>query len=402
MGRALLITQRVGPGLIETIDELTAKLNLDQMPIIGEAWIYQVFAVVMSALVAAYVVKRVLDHLERRAERTNNMWDDALVYAARRPAWVLIWSMGLMWAARITANQMDEGLADVLDQVQRILLIALLCWFILRLMKEIEQRLVDPRYRAKPVDQTTVSAIGKLLRASVIITAALVVLQSLGYSVSGGLAFGGIGGIAVGFAAKDLLANFFGGLMVYLDRPFAVGDWVRSPDRDIEGTVEHIGWRLTRIRTFDKRPIYVPNAIFNNIVVQNPSRMSHRRIYEHLGIRYSDIGHMEPIVHKVREMLKAHDDIDQNQTLMVFFDRCAPSSVDFFIYCFTTPVWAEYHRVKEDILLKVLTIIEDHEAQVAFPTSTLHLPDPLALRGEFQSADSGKQVANESHERSNA
>tara|TARA_R110000764_G_scaffold112761_8_gene199753 strand:- start:7347 stop:8513 length:1167 start_codon:yes stop_codon:yes gene_type:complete len=388
--------------LIETIDELTAKLNLDQMPIIGEAWIYQVFAVVMSALVAAYVVKRVLDHLERRAERTNNMWDDALVYAARRPAWVLIWSMGLMWAARITANEMDEGLADVLDQVQRILLIALLCWFILRLMKEIEQRLVDPRYRKKPVDQTTVSAIGKLLRASVIITAALVVLQSLGYSVSGVLAFGGIGGIAVGFAAKDLLANFFGGLMVYLDRPFAVGDWVRSPDRDIEGTVEHIGWRLTRIRTFDKRPIYVPNAIFNNIVVQNPSRMSHRRIYEHLGIRYSDIGHMEPIVHKVREMLKAHDDIDQNQTQMVFFDRCAPSSVDFFIYCFTTPVWAEYHRVKEDILLKVLAIIEDHEAQVAFPTSTLHLPDPLALRGEFQSAESGRQVSNESHERSNA
>jgi len=388
--------------LIETIEELTTKLSLEKMPIIGEAWIYQVFAVVLSALVTAYVVKRVLDHLEHKSQLTNNIWDDALVYAARRPAWVLIWAMGLMWAARITANQMDEGLADVLDQIQRILLIALLCWFILRLIKQVEQRLVDPRYREKPADQTTVSAIGKLLRASVIITAALVVLQSLGYSVSGVLAFGGIGGIAVGFAAKDLLANFFGGLMVFLDRPFAVGDWVRSPDRDIEGTVEHIGWRLTRIRTFDKRPIYVPNAIFNNIVVQNPSRMTHRRIYEHLGIRYSDIGHMEPIVSKVRTMLNEHEDIDENQTLMVFFDRCAPSSVDFFIYCFTTPVWAEYHRVKEDVLLKILAIIEDHEAQVAFPTSTLHLPDPLALRGEFQSDESGKSAANESHERSNA
>jgi len=373
--------------LIDTINDLTAELNLEQIPLIGEAWVYQVFAVVLSALVAAYVVKRVLDHLERRAERTHNMWDDALVYAARRPAWVLIWSMGLMWAARITANQMDEGLADVLDQIQRILLIVLLCWFILRLMKQIEKRLVDPRYREKPVDQTTVSAIGKLLRASVIITAALVILQTLGYSVSGVLAFGGIGGIAVGFAAKDLLANFFGGLMIYLDRPFAVGDWVRSPDRDIEGTVEHIGWRLSRIRTFDKRPIYVPNAIFNNIVVQNPSRMTHRRIYEHIGIRYADIGHMEPIVHKVREMLKEHEDIAQDQTQMVFFDRCAPSSVDFFIYCFTTPVWAEYHRVKEDVLLKILAIIEEHEAQVAFPTSTLHLPDPLALRAEAQQGE---------------
>ncbi|MGI3130981.1 mechanosensitive ion channel family protein [Halopseudomonas pachastrellae] len=361
--------------------------QIEQLPLIGEYWIYQVFAVVFSALVLAYIVKRVLDHVQRRAERTRNIWDDALVDAARRPAWVMIWSMGLMWAARITAVQMDQALEQVLDQIQRVLLIVLLAWFLLRLMQQIERRLVDPRYREKPADQTTVSAIGKLLRASVVITAALVILQSLGYSVSGVLAFGGIGGLAVGFAAKDLLANFFGGLMVYLDRPFVVGNWVRSPDRNIEGTVEHIGWRLTRIRTFDKRPLYIPNAIFNNIVVENPSRMTHRRIYEHVGIRYADIGRMEQIVADVREMLQGHEDIDQDQTLMVFFDRCAPSSVDFFIYCFTTPVWAEFHRVKEDVLLKILGIIEGHEAQVAFPTSTLHLPDALELRRAQQAGE---------------
>ena len=104
-------------------------------------------------------------------------------------------------------------------------------------------------------------------------------MQALGYSISGVLAFGGIGGIAVGFAAKDLLANFFGGLMIYLDRPFSVGDWIRSPDKNIEGTVEEIGWRLTRIRTFDKRPLYVPNSTFTQISVENPSRMLNRRIY---------------------------------------------------------------------------------------------------------------------------
>jgi len=80
-------------------------------------------------------------------------------------------------------------------------------------------------------------------------------MQTLGYSISGVLAFGGIGGIAVGFAARDLLANFFGGFMIYMDRPFDVGDWIRSPDQEIEGTVEKIGWRLTTIRTFDKRPL---------------------------------------------------------------------------------------------------------------------------------------------------
>ena len=114
------------------------------------------------------------------------------------------------------------------------------------------------------------------------------ILQSLGVSVSGLLAFGGIGGIAVGFAARDLLANFLGGLSIYLDRPFTVGDWIRSPDREIEGTVEEIGWRMTRIRTFDQRPLYVPNSIFASVALENPSRMNNRRIYETLGIRYED------------------------------------------------------------------------------------------------------------------
>ncbi|SDS37900.1 MscS family membrane protein [Halopseudomonas xinjiangensis] len=362
------------------MNELITALPTDLLPSVGGAWIYQVFAVIFVSLALAYVGKLILDRVERRALKSNSIWDDTLVLAARRPLWVLIWTMGLLWAGQITAAQMEEELAGVLDAVQQILLIVLLAWFLLRLMMQVEVRLVDPNYRTKPIDQTTVSAIGKLLRISVIITAALVVLQALGYSISGVLAFGGIGGIAVGFAAKDLLANFFGGLMIYLDRPFAVGDWVRSPDKEIEGTVEHIGWRLTRIRTFDKRPLYVPNSIFNNIVVQNPSRMTHRRIYEHIGIRYDDIQRMQPVLEAVREMVASHPEIAQDQTQMVFFDRCAPSSVDFFVYCFTvTTVWAEYHRIKEDVLLKVLAIVQEHGAEIAFPTSTLHIPEAVRI-----------------------
>ena len=101
-------------------------------------------------------------------------------------------------------------------------------------------------------------ALAKLGYIVVGITGLLTLLQTLGLSISGLMAFGGMGGIAVGFAAKDILANFFGGLFIYTDRPFSVGDWIRSPDRDIEGTVEKIGWRVTRIRTFDKRPLYIP------------------------------------------------------------------------------------------------------------------------------------------------
>jgi len=205
------------------------------------------------------------------------------------------------------------------------------------------------------------------------------ILQSLGVSVSGLLAFGGVGGIAVGFAARDLLANFLGGLSIFLDRPFAVGDWIRSPDREIEGTVEDIGWRVTRIRTFDQRPLYVPNSVFSTVALENPSRMLNRRIYETIGIRYDDAGAMEQIVAEVKEMLAAHDDIDKGKTLMVNFVAFGASSLDFFIYCFTrTTDWATYHGVKQDVLVKILKIIEGQGAEVAFPTRTVLLSPPEA------------------------
>jgi MscS family membrane protein len=202
----------------------------------------------------------------------------------------------------------------------------------------------------------------------------------LGYSVSGVLAFGGVGGIAIGFAAKDLLANFFGGLMIYLDRPFEVGDWIRSPDRNIEGTVEKIGWRLSVIRTFDKRPLYIPNSTFASIAVENPSRMNNRRIYETIGVRYDDISKMDIITKAVREMLVEHKDINSDLTLMVNFNAFSSSSVDFFVYCFThTTVWTDFHDIKQDVLLKISHIIESHGAEIAFPTSTVHVPEGISI-----------------------
>ncbi|MDA0979464.1 MAG: mechanosensitive ion channel family protein, partial [Proteobacteria bacterium] len=179
---------------------------------------------------------------------------------------------------------------------------------------------------------------------------------------------------------KDLLANFFGGLMVYLDRPFAVGDWIRSPDRDIEGTVESIGWRLTVIRTFDQRPLYVPNATFASIALENPSRMRNRRIYETIGVRYDDAAKVKVIVDDVRAMLADHPDIDPGRTLIVNFNTFAASSLEFFVYAFTkTTNWVEFHHVKEKILLEIIRIVEGHGAEFAFPTRTLHMVEPEPL-----------------------
>ncbi|TVZ39174.1 MscS family membrane protein [Alteromonadaceae bacterium 2753L.S.0a.02] len=349
---------------------------------VGEAnlWMIDIFLVVFITLIAAAVASRFLKKLEQKALHTRNLWDDALVISLQRPVRWLIWGAGVTTAADIAGAQSESLILDSVDGVRHIGAIVIVAWFLTNFISRVEDNLVDPEFSYKPMDKTTAMALGRLLRISVIITAVLVGLQSLGYSVSGVLAFGGIGGIAVGFAAKDLLANFFGGLMIYLDRPFAVGDWVRSPDKNIEGTVEDIGWRLTRIRTFDKRPLYVPNSTFTQISVENPSRMSHRRIYEHIGIRYDDAAKMDVIVAQVKEMLSNHPEIDTDNTLIVNFNKFASSSLEFFVYCFTkTTEWIKYHEVKQDVLLKILNIIESHGAECAFPTSTLHIPEQVQI-----------------------
>ncbi len=333
-----------------------------------------VFGVVLLTLLAAFFTKIFLNKIADKSTKTKNPWDDALISALHLPCRLLIWLIGISLAADLVAFYADASIAKLTTQLRSLGVIVIISWFLIRLIKALELNLTGVNDSPQVVDATTASAIGKLLRAAIIITAILIVMQNLGYSISGVLAFGGIGGIAVGFAAKDLLANFFGGLTIYLDRPFKVGDWVRSPDKEIEGTVEDIGWRLTRIRTFDKRPLYVPNATFTQISLENPSRMLNRRIYETIGIRYDDVDKMQNIVSDTREMLQNHPDIDTTQTLMVSFNQFAPSSLDFFIYTFTkTTQWEEFHRIKEGVLLSIIGIINKHDAECAFPTSTVHL-----------------------------
>jgi len=167
--------------------------------------------------------------------------------------------------------------------------------------------------------------------------------------------------------------------MMYLDRPFTVGEWIRSNDKNIEGTVENIGWRQTRIRTFDQRPLYVPNATFAQISVENPSRMLNRRIYETIGVRYEDAARLPEIINRVRAMLEDHADIDLGKTLIVNFNTYNASSLDFFVYTFTkTTNWVEYHKIKQDVLLKILNIIHELGGDVAFPTTTIKL-DPITI-----------------------
>jgi MscS family membrane protein len=346
-------------------------------------WVIQVFTVVLITLIIGNIVRRGVLHLIERTKATSNLVDDALFLALKGPARGLVWAVGLGSAAYIAGAQSEGVVFDAIPALQNVGIVGILTWFLLRFAKGYEELYIAKQQeRGELADRTFVNAVGKLARASISISAALVALQTFGISIAGLLAFGGMGGIAVGLAAQDLLANVFGGVTIYLDRPFSVGDWIRSPDQEIEGTVEDIGWRRTVIRTFDKRPLYVPNSVFTKISVENPSRMSHRRINETIGVRYDDIDRVPTILAEIREYLIGSAYIDDSQTLMVNFNQFGPSSLDFFVYCFThTTVWTEYHQVKEEVLLHISSIIAKHGGEIAFPTRTLHVAGDVHMAG---------------------
>lgn len=365
----------------------------------AQGWWLGVFVVICVTGLVDLTQRALLRRLQHKAQDTNNEFDDVLLAALVRPVTLIIWVLGLTYAGDL-AQQSTEGdwFAHV-ELVRQLGVIVAIAWFLLRLVRGGEDRMIT-RVRTvslspdEGMDRSTVEAFGKLMRAAIMVTAALLLLQTLGYSISGVLAFGGVAGIAVGFAARDVLANFFGGIMVHMDRPLAVGEWVRSPDREIEGTVEYIGWRISRIRTFDMRPLYVPNSVFANILVENPSRMSHRRIYEIVGIRYQDIAALPTIVDEIRAYLEAHGQIDTEQPLIVNFVDYGASSLDIMIYCLVTEKrWVPYHALKQEVMMEIARIIDRNGAEIAYPTSTLHIASLRQPGGE--PIDPGRRPAAE-------
>jgi MscS family membrane protein len=352
-------------------------------------WAVTVFLIVLVALLIDFIQRRLMRRLEALVSSTAILWDDAVFKAARRPLSLLIWLIGITLAAQAIPVGGAEGgdghllATDLVINIRQIGVLFSIAWFLVSFVKNTEENIIENARRGeREIDQTTVHALGRVLRITIVVTVVLIALDTLGFSISGLMAAGGIGGLAVGLAAKDMLANFFGGVTVFIDRPFSVGDWILLKEKNIEGVVENIGWRQTTIRKFDKRPVYVPNAIFTTASVENPSRMTNRRIYEIVGLRYQDLEQMEAITDEVREMLIGHSEIDEKQTLMVHFDAFNSSSVDFFIYCMTHTVnWQRYHKVKQDVLLKIGGIVCRHGAAIAYPTRTLNMESSPELAG---------------------
>ena len=324
------------------------------------------------AIVVHFGLGFTLNKLSKHLDSTKTQIDNYFVDALSTPLKVLVW-YGWIYFSMLQLKVDFPALGQITEYID-ITPIIILAWGILRLISSIEKVMLE---REAKVDKDSIRLFTRLIKISFVFVFVLGFAQYFGYSVSSILTLGGVGGIVIGFAAKDMLANVFGGLMIQMDKPFSTGDWIRTTDKSIEGVVEKIGWRMTRLRTFNKNPVYVPNGIFATIPIETPSRMTNRQIHAIIGIRYDDIAQMQSIIEKVEKLLADHEHIDHEEPCRVYFDLFNASSLDFVIWAFSSVTdSSEFKKIKGKLLLDVADIIAKHGAEIAYPTQTLHIQKP--------------------------
>ena len=310
------------------------------------------------------------------AAGTKAQWDDDLVKLLPTPLSVAI--QLVLWYFALGFLELPEepinarGIAFSGIQVAIAVTVA---WTLFRLVDVLT--LAMERLSAKTeskLDDQVVPLIRKTFKILIAVTIFVMVVQNLGYSVTSLLASLGVGGLALALAAKDTVANLFGSVVIFTDRPFQVGDWVEFGS--IAGDVEEVGFRTTRVRRFDKSIVTVPNSTFSTTPITNHSARPKRRCDITIGVTYeTNAPQIRKLLEALRELILTHEGLDRGFSF-VHFTNFGATSLDIRIYCFTVSThWVTHLAVKEELMLKIMELIAEHGLEMAFPTQTIYLRD---------------------------
>lgn len=267
------------------------------------------------------------------------------------------------------SNNKYSNLKTEINNINNISTSIFIAMYTMKIIDIIAVNIYKNRHKHKQYN-ININFITKIAKFIIFVIAFLTILGTLGINITGILAFGGIGSIAAGMAAKDLMSNFFGFLILLLDKPFKIGDHIFSPDKDIEGEVIKIGVRITKILNNDKIPIYIPNNIFSTIIVRNNTKMLNRRIVETLYIRHHQ-NDIEDIYSSLKIIIETHPNVD-NALLLLF--SISNIDLNFFkldmkIFVNTT-LLKESLEIRQDILLKMYNELIKYDSYI-FDTSNL-------------------------------
>jgi MscS family membrane protein len=262
------------------------------------------------------------------------------------------------------------GLENVifLQNLEIALMLLDIAWLIFGLTSACIGKIIDSKNkRNEIVDYGGIFFVEKLIQMATFFAVALISMRILGVSLQSLLTIGGIGGLTLGLAAKDTLANIFSTILLYIDKPFTVGDWIASPDKKIEGIVQQIDWRRTVIQSLSKFPIYVSNSVFSNIVLENKSRMICRQIDEMIPVRFLDADKIEKISKEIKETLLNDSNISRKGPTVVYFESVAkPASLNLRMVTFTVATdFLTYTSVKQIVLVKAIGVLKKNGVEIA-------------------------------------
>ncbi|MGC1479209.1 MAG: mechanosensitive ion channel family protein, partial [Chthoniobacterales bacterium] len=325
------------------------------------------------------VISLILRGLRRLAARKKNKLNEDVLIAIERPLSLFLLLLGIYLAVIILP--LEATVIRFAGNVIRAAGMATIVWALVRLTDLIANQIGD-RLGSRPGSAAAGFAplIKRTLRIFVLIVGVLMVVDNLGYNLTGLIATLGLGTAAVALAAQDSIKNGFGAFMIVLDRPFKVGDWIQVGDK-IDGNVESIGLRSTKVRTFPKTIVSIPNGVLANESIDNWSKMPKRRVKQTVGVTYeSTAADMEGLVEDIRDLLRADEGVHP-EFILVNFTDFGPSSLDILVYYFTrSTAWLEYMDVRQRINCKIMRAIHNRGLTIAFPSTTLYLDGPVASR----------------------
>lgn len=225
---------------------------------------------------------------------------------------------------------------------------------------------------AQSMNQTLLHLSFKVIKFLIWAVVAVMILDQFGYNINGLLAGLGLGGLAVALAAQDTVSNLFGCAIIVLDQPFEINDWIQTPD--IEGIVEEISFRSTRIRTFQNALVSVPNSSLSNSIITNWSKMERRKLRFYVNLTYSTTKEqIQAISTKICDYLNSVEDIVDGSA-SVFFEEMSSSSLDLRVDCVVNHAGIkDFLRVREQVNYAVMDIVNEEGAGFAFPSQSIYI-----------------------------
>jgi MscS family membrane protein len=317
-------------------------------------------------------------------KKTRTEFDDLLINAIKSPLGYMILLQGFYAAIIVLQLPENIGLFEIKRIVDAIYILSfsfIMLYFTFKIIDILAYYLYKQSKKSEStLDDQLVPLIVKSLRIVVATVGILFILQNFGYNITSLLAGLGIGGLAFALAAQNTVSNLFGSITIFSDKPFQLGDWIQVGD--IEGTVEEVGFRTTRVRRFDQALVTVPNSQFINTGVVNYSAMKKRRITFNLGLTYgTPASKMNEVVAGIKKIIEEDEEFEHS-FYMVMFTEFGAYSLNIFIYCFSkTTDWAESLRVKEKFNLKIMQLVEDVGVEIAFPSQTIYMNNPYLNTG---------------------